>query len=692
VDPAALSAQACIYTQASAGSVPKREKRMSANPPNTPQADILVVDDQPESLRLLTTILKERGYKVRAAADGCQALSAAQSEPPDLILLDVLMPGLSGYEVCEALKEDASTRFIPVIFSSSVDETVDKLRGFALGGVDFITKPLQAEEVLARVETHLSLRRLQKSLVEQNKRLEREVAIREQAQEALRASEQRYRAIFETSGTAMLIAEEDMTITLVNAAFERLSGYWNPELIGKFNWTEFAAQVDLERLKSYHWACRNHPDSAPRSCEFRFIDRRRNGTDLVATATLIPGTNQTVVSLLDISDRKRAEEELQRAYDELATILALSNGIASTLELEPLLELILDQLAHLVDYGSVAVLTLAGDFLACQAYRGAYPAADIFAHNVPLKQVTHIPLFHELIVAKQPFYIPNLDSEPGLVEAIEAVLGFPFLEPAIMGVPLSVEEQVIGMLLLMDREPGHFRPRELDLVQAFADRVASAIQNAQQYAAAQVVAADEGRHRLARELHDAVTQTLFSASLIAEALPAAWEQSPEKGLHGLEELRSMTRGALAEMRALLLELRPAGLTEKPLSELLRNLTEAVTSHTKVPVRLTSVIDGDPPNPPDLQIALYRITQEALNNVAKHAEASHVNVTYRCEPLRGELSIRDDGCGFDPLAIPPGGVGLGGMRERAEQVGATLCVESRPGEGTKVVVVWENGGG
>jgi two-component system sensor histidine kinase/response regulator len=126
--------------------------------------DILVVDDTPANLRLLSGLLAAQGYKVRLAPNGKLALMAAQAVPPDLILLDIKMPGLSGYEVCEQLKAEPRTEGIPVIFISALDETLDKVKAFQIGGVDYITKPFQAEEVLARVKTHLAVRNLRASL------------------------------------------------------------------------------------------------------------------------------------------------------------------------------------------------------------------------------------------------------------------------------------------------------------------------------------------------------------------------------------------------------------------------------------------------------------------------------------------------------------------------------------------------
>jgi signal transduction histidine kinase/streptogramin lyase len=196
------------------------------------------------------------------------------------------------------------------------------------------------------------------------------------------------------------------------------------------------------------------------------------------------------------------------------------------------------------------------------------------------------------------------------------------------------------------------------------------------------------RSRLARELHDAVTQTLFSASLIAEVLPRLWAKDPERGQQQLEEVRLLTRGALAEMRSLLLELRPEALAQTKMDNLLRQLGRAMTGRTGVPVAVHA--DVQCLLPAEVQIALYRIAQEALSNAAKHAEASRVEVRFQCEAGQAELSIHDDGRGFDVDSVPPGHFGLGIMQERATSIGTVLEVDSGPGGGTEVRVIWEQG--
>ncbi len=149
------------------------------------KASILVVDDTKANLRFLAEILTQQGYAVRPAIDGPTALTSVRARPPDLILLDIMMPQMDGYEVCQQLKADPLTHDIPVIFLSALNEVSDKVKAFEMGGVDYITKPFQVEEVLARVGTHLALRNLQRRLEEKNDELRCEITERERAQREL---------------------------------------------------------------------------------------------------------------------------------------------------------------------------------------------------------------------------------------------------------------------------------------------------------------------------------------------------------------------------------------------------------------------------------------------------------------------------------------------------------------------------
>jgi two-component system, NtrC family, sensor kinase len=196
---------------------------MTSTLPKTNKGNILVVDDTPENLRLLSGILSEKGYQVRPVPNGKLALSAAQNIPPDLVLLDIMMPEIDGYEVCRQLKASEVTKNIPVIFLSAINDVMDKVKAFTVGGVDYITKPFQVEEVLARIETHLKICSLQNSLQEKNQDLATAIDQLQAAQEHLIQSEK-------MAALGQLIAgiahEINTPLGIIGSSIDNIANFW----------------------------------------------------------------------------------------------------------------------------------------------------------------------------------------------------------------------------------------------------------------------------------------------------------------------------------------------------------------------------------------------------------------------------------------------------------------------------------
>jgi signal transduction histidine kinase len=241
----------------------------------------------------------------------------------------------------------------------------------------------------------------------------------------------------------------------------------------------------------------------------------------------------------------------------------------------------------------------------------------------------------------------------------------------------SGEDQVLSVTYA-------FSPPDLVIVQTqdISDRKKLEFQLAEAAARAE-------RERLARELHDAVTQTLFTASILAQTTPRLLEKNPAVASQNMKQLDELLRGALAEMRILLLELRPTKFGEKNLAQLFDLLTESTRARTGVNIIMN--VASNCSLPQDVAIAFYRITQESLNNVAKYALASEVVVDLSCDTSGMLLSIKDDGRGFDPSAIPAGHMGVSIMRARAQEIGASLKIDSEIGRGTQVTVSWSTAG-
>jgi signal transduction histidine kinase len=254
-----------------------------------------------------------------------------------------------------------------------------------------------------------------------------------------------------------------------------------------------------------------------------------------------------------------------------------------------------------------------------------------------------------------------------------------------LAVPLVVADQVYGSMAFYYNTPTTFDQDEIALSQSFADQAALAIENAQLYQEIERASSAAERNRLARDLHDAVTQTLFSASMIADVLPKIWERDPVEGQRRLGELRQLTRGALSEMRTLLVELRPTALADTDLRDLLTHQVNAFIARTGLSVTFNCQCSDNPPV--EAKEMFYRIAQEALNNIAKHAGAANVKIVLTCTSDKTILIIKDDGMGFDLDLSEGEGLGLGIMRERARNAGAQFIIISRFGQGTCLEAHW-----
>jgi PAS domain S-box-containing protein len=251
--------------------------------------------------------------------------------------------------------------------------------------------------------------------------------------------------------------------------------------------------------------------------------------------------------------------------------------------------------------------------------------------------------------------------------------------------PLHIRDRVIGAAGFIFPHNRPFSAEEKDFMLTLAHYCTQAMERTRLYETTRQMGAAEERQRLARELHDAVTQTLFSASLMADTVAPLIDQNAEQAKERVVQLVQLNRAALAEMRTLLLELRPEQVLRTSIHDLLTQLAQAIQGRKTIELSLS--IEGVHPLPPDVHVAFYRITQEVLNNVVKHSKANEGIIFLNSAPDGVELHIRDNGIGFDPQS-PKAGLGLATMRERAEAVGASIEYVSQPGQGTEIIVIWK----
>jgi len=299
---------------------------------------ILVVDDDKESLALLTNMLRAEGYEVRPADNGQVALASAAVSPPQLILLDIRMPDMDGFEVCRRLKAPENTRDIPIIFITAAREVEERVQGLRLGAVDFINKLFRPEEILARVRTHLELGRLRADLEKKvaqrtaqlraaNERLQEELAQRRLAEQALRESEERFRSLADTAPVGIWVTNPDKLASFYNKRALTFTGWTMEQLVGN-RWTELVHPEDRDDVCSaFHAAV-----AAQRAFRTECRMRRSDGQYRWVLNTGIPRFVERVYvghigTIIDTTDLKLNHEQILAA-EKLESLGALAAGIA----------------------------------------------------------------------------------------------------------------------------------------------------------------------------------------------------------------------------------------------------------------------------------------------------------------------------------------------------------------------------
>jgi two-component system, LuxR family, sensor kinase FixL len=274
------------------------------------KGEILVVDDNPDNIKLLTGLLVDQEYKVRVAVDGKQALKSVAMQEPELILLDIKLPEMDGYDVCRQLKADEHTRDIPILFISGLEMPEDRIKGFDVGGVDYITKPFEKDEVLARVRTHLELHSMQLHL---EQLIRTRTAELEQSNEKLLISERRYRTLIDQASDAIFLIDPQGNILEANVAACSMQGYSQDEL-QILNLTDISmTALDIMQAELQEIFITKH-------AFFESTHRRKDGTIFPVEVSLgtveLEGNEMILAMVRDITERKQAEESLRKAEAE----------------------------------------------------------------------------------------------------------------------------------------------------------------------------------------------------------------------------------------------------------------------------------------------------------------------------------------------------------------------------------------
>jgi signal transduction histidine kinase len=627
-----------------------------------PGATILIVDDTPANLELLHSLLVEQGYSVRVASSGQQAVASVQISPPALILLDIKMPEMDGYQVCTQLKAYDRTRNIPVIFLSVLERSFDKVKAFSVGGVDYITKPFEAEEVLARVKTHLALQIARKQLEDQNSQLahlnqelKQEIAGRIQLQSEL----EKHRDHLEE-----LVAER-------TAELQRE--------IGERKQIEASLQDNLRQTKiAYEQATIYAGELANEVAKRKQAQAERE-------------------HLLKLEREQRLQAEALRR-----TATALS----STLNYEEVLDLILKQIGLIVPRDTANIMLIEGD-TARILRRHGNPKGETHPDATPLVfDIAKFPPLQTIYTTGQPLIISNVKDAKAWIATPET----DWIK-SYVGVPIQIRRRVIGFLNVNSATLDFFKETDAGRLQTLAYQAGTAIENARLFKSvseqgeqlraltsrlAEVEEAE--RRRLARELHDQVGQNLTALSLnlkiVHDQIAACKSKPPDdiiqQLVNRLADSLDLVEETTVRSRNVMDHLRPPALEEYGLLAALKWYVTGFQTRTGVDVTLNGA-EPEPRLPIVAETVLFRIAQEALTNVARHAQAGHVEVSLETDPDGVRLTVADDGVGFD-VNLPSEADkderqhwGLLNMIERAYAVGGQCRVDSTPGEGTRVIV-------
>jgi PAS domain S-box-containing protein len=539
-----------------------------------------------------------------------------------------------------------------------------------------------------------------------------DVTEQRRAEAALRASEERFRLVVENMHDGVGMVDEASRLTYVNDRLCEMTGRTRDELIGQRSDQLF---LPGERERYLGQLTRRRAGFSDR---YESIFAREDGTQVPVFISASPVRDAqgdyrgSFAVVTDITVQKQVEQALiqakqaaeaaqaaaekarlheqgrryeserrQRLAEGLADVLAALNAKRP---LDDVLSLVVRRARRLLAAQAAAIYSLEGPgaTLRAHATQGLIGALFSDSSTMAIRAVVQ-----EAIAQRQPVASPGLPAEAGRGSAAARSTGSSGFEGhgSYVAAPILLEDLVYGALVAYHSGPRATCAEDKELAALMAAQAALAVENTRLRAEAEEAAITAERTRLARELHDSVTQALFSASLISETLPRVWARYPLEGQRALDELHRLTHGALAEMRTLLLELRPAALLAQPLDALIAQLADAMPARARIPV--LAAARGDCSPPVDVKLAIYRIAQEALNNVVKHARASQARIELVGEPGCLTLSVSDDGRGFDPARVEPQQLGLAIMRERARAVGARLSVESQPGQGTTITAFW-----
>jgi len=515
--------------------------------------------------------------------------------------------------------------------------------------------------------------------------------------QALQESEQRFRVALIDTPIVVFNQDADLRYTWVY----NLQGYADESIIGKTDFTRRDRQLNNRSYADESIIGKTDADlySAEDAARLTALKQRVMAAGLLtreevsvtvgsATSyydmTLDPLFDEvgTVIGITcaatDITERKQLYEQLQRRLAESESVQKIAKGLLQKIGLDEVLKIVCVEAIQLTGATGSAVLLLQDDGWLTVTHSEGVPEFPF--NRLPVQESFAGRAFK----TGNYVWVNIRDSDPE--EAARELQGYPWIQgvTSLFVVPLRVETKVIGVINILDK-PGEVTPEDERIIDLFADQAAIIIEHIRLQDQAEQLAVLQERQRLARELHDSVTQALYSVTLYADAARMAFSAKKWRALEtNLREVRKMAREAMYDMRLLVFELRPFMLETEGLVSVLRARLAAVEDRTGLKSEV--LVDGERRLPIAIEEELYRIAQEGLNNVVKHAAAKHVRIHIEYDENSVSLEMIDDGLGFDMKAADQsGGFGLQGIKERVQRLGGSQEIESAPMEGTRLKV-------
>lgn len=589
------------------------------------KARILVVDDTPEIRLLVTTILEHAGYQTLQAAGGERALEMVQQEPPDLILLDVMMPGLDGYEVCARLKSDDTTRAIPVIFLSALDDSEAQTRGFEAGAADFVTKPISVPVLLARVNTHLALYAQRRSL------------------------EGKFRDVIEFAPDAIILSDQHGNIVQANARTLELFGYARDELLGH------SAEVLLtpegragthERRAAVLGLPRGSRIESHTRC------RRKDGSEFVAdvsVSALHASRGPLLLAMVrDATNRIAQEEKLREAARYARSLIETS--------VDPM---VLIDLTGKVQDANDAACQITG--LAREALIGS-DAPSRFTQPEKLYEG------YKQVMAEGQALNYQLTIKHASGRTYDVLCNAKAFR--------NEQGEVVGLFATA---------HDVTESRRIQQEISLSRQRLREMAAQGEAMREYERKNIAREVHDELGQVLTALRMDLTFTEMRHGSVSSELTDKLREMRGLVDRAIQGVRNVAANLRPAAL-DMGLVPAIEWLCSELTRHAAIPCEFRGA-PLSVELPEDRAIGLFRIVQESLTNITRYARASRVLVTLQEQGADLVLEVVDDGQGFDPVQVRTRrSFGLLGMEERALALGGRVDISSAPDQGARVRVV------